>query len=237
MDHSLCHTGLKPVLNSDTFAKAVAPNPIRGERFVVDSTTDKKLISANESKAALSALAELINILNIYGVKCEPFRNSGLIKHHKEKLPSASITITRTLDPRHGRASDLYCSCCCIMTKDTLFLVPVCEIKFQRISDTSRVDVNVSSPFLGGLEDDTSKGDVIDNPSSLECQYELILLRLFPHSCPENNVLRIPKNLNDMGTGWIKSPFPIDAIFGTCYKHFTDKLDVTSQSGIHHGEI
>ena len=76
-----------------------------------------------------------------------------------------------------------------------------------------------------------------DNPSSLEYQYELILQHLFPHSCPQNNVLSIPKNLKDVGTGWIKVPFPVDAIFGSCYTPFTDKLDDTPQSGIHHGEI
>ena len=150
LEHSLCHTGLNPVLNSETFAKAVAPNPIRGGRIVVHHTTDKKVINANESKAASLALEELFKILNIYGMKCIPFSNSGLLKYHKEKLPLAPITITRTLDLRHGRVSDIYCSCCCSMTKDNLSLVRVCEIKFQRISDTSRVDGNVVPHFSGG---------------------------------------------------------------------------------------
>ena len=224
MEQSLCHTGLNPILNADTFAKAVAPNPIRGER------------NADEKAAASSAVDELIKILSIYGLKCKPLVNTNLLRHHKNQLkkvePPATIPITSTLELRDGRKSNLYCSCCCCMTKVKLFLVTVCEFKLQKIkSDTSRGEESV-----GGGEDATGTGDGGSN-DEMEYQYELILLNLFPHSCPQNKVLSIPKNLQNMGTGWIIVPFPVDVIFGTCYQMFTDKLDDTPQSGKHHGEI
>lgn len=224
MEQSLCHTGLNPILTADTFAKAVAPNPIRGER------------NADEKAAASSAVDELIKILSIYGLKCKPLVNTNLLRHHKNELkkvePPATIPITSTLELRDGRKSNLYCSCCCCMTKVKLFLVTVCEFKLQKIkSDTSRGEESV-----GGGEDATGTGDGGSN-DVMEYQYELILLNLFPHSCPQNKVLSIPKNLQNMGTGWIIVPFPVDVIFGTCYQMFTDKLDDTPQSGKHHGEI